>query len=60
MAAKVHWKLGLKPNICAQSKPRTRFLKCFVLITLHCKTKHLKSLVRGMSRNNGLDVLGLV
>ena len=26
--------------------PHTRFLKCFVLITLCCNTKHLRSLVR--------------
>ena len=42
----------LKPNISSHSKPRTlpwtlhrtRLLKCFVLFTLCCKTKHLKRL----------------
>ena len=40
----------LKPSISSHSKPRTmaytRLLKCFVLITLCCKTKHLRSLIR--------------
>ena len=38
---------SLKPSISAHSKPRTtprtRLLKYFVLITLCCKTKHLRS-----------------
>ena len=28
--------------------PHTRFLKCFVLITICCKTKHFRSLVRAI------------
>ena len=34
-----------KPCISSHSKPCTRLLKCFALITLCCKTKHLRSLV---------------
>ena len=41
-----------KPSIFTHSKPRTtphtRVLKCLVLITLCCKTKHLRSLVQGI------------
>ena len=33
------------PSISSHSKPRMRHLKCFVLITLWCITKHLRSLV---------------
>ena len=42
----------VKPSISTHSKPctthRTRLLKCFLLITLCCKTKHLRSHVRGI------------
>ena len=34
----------------SRTTPRTRLLNCFVLITLRCKTKHLRSLVRAMER----------
>ena len=47
-------KLIVKPSISTHSKPRTRrhmrLLKCFVLIILCSKTKHLRSLVRGIVR----------
>jgi hypothetical protein len=37
----------VRPSNSTHSKPRTtirtRLLKCFVLITLCCKTKHLKA-----------------
>ena len=39
-------------TISTHSKPCTRrcmrLLKCFVLITLSCKTKHLKMIVKGI------------
>ena len=42
----------LKPSISTHSKPSTmpctRLLKCFVFITLCCKTKYLRSLVQAM------------
>ena len=31
-----------------RTMPHTRLLKCFILITLCCKTKHLRSLVRSI------------
>ena len=44
--------LTVKPSISTYSKlhtrPHTRLLKCFVLIILCCKTKHLRSLVQGI------------
>ena len=53
----------VKPSISSHSKPcktpRTRLLKCFVLITLCCKTKHLRSLVRAIVRGfERLEILG--
>ena len=40
--------------------PHTRLLKCFVLIKLCCKTKHLRSLVQAIVRGfEWLEVLGL-
>ena len=46
----------VKPSMSSHSKPHTtphmipytRLLKCFVLISLCCKTKHLRSLVWGI------------
>ena len=55
------WKIecALKPSFFSHSKPRTRLLKCFVLITLCCKTKHLWSLVWDLVRGFGwLEILG--
>ena len=54
----------LKPSISTHSKPcmtsRTRLLKCFVLITLCCKTKHLRSLVWAIVRGfEWLEIVGL-
>ena len=48
----------LKPSISSHSRPHTmprmmprmRLLKCFVLITLCCKTKQLRSLVQAIVR----------
>ena len=53
----------LKPSISSHSKhgtmPRTRLLKLFVLITLCCKTKHLRSLVRAIAQGfERLKILG--
>jgi hypothetical protein len=55
----------LKPSISTHSKtrttPRTRFLKCFVLITLCCKTKKLRSLIRGVVRGfEWVEILGFL
>ena len=53
------------PSISSQSNPRTmppprtRLLKRFVLITLCCKTKHLRSLVRAIVQGfEWLKILG--
>ena len=40
----------VKPSISTHSKPRTRLLKCFVLQHNVIKTKHLRSLIRGVIR----------
>ena len=46
--------IKVKPSISSHSKPCTtpctRLLKRFVLITLCCKTKHLRSLVQDLVR----------
>ena len=48
----IWWNCKVKPSISSHSKfrtmPRTRLLKCFVLITLWCKTKDLRSLIRNL------------
>ena len=55
----------LKPSISSHLKPRTtprtKLLKCFVLVTLCCKTKHLRSLVQAIVRGfEWLEILGLI
>ena len=55
-----HNQSELKLSISSHSKPHTRLLKCFVLITLCCKTKHLRSLIRDLKRGfERLEILGL-
>ena len=42
------------------SKPPTRLLKCFVLVTLCCKSKYLRSLIRGILQSfEWVEILGL-
>ena len=54
---------NVKPSISTRSKPRTtpytRLLKCFVLITLCCKTEHLRSLILGIVQGyEWIEILG--
>ena len=42
------------------SKPPTSLLKCFVLVTLCCKSKYLRSLIRGILQSfEWVEILGL-
>ena len=52
---------SVKPSISTHSNlTRTRLLKCFVLITLCCKTKHLRNLVQAIIRGfEWLEIQGL-
>ena len=50
----------LKSSISTHSKLRMRLFKCFVLIILCCKTKHLRSLVWGIIQGfEWVEILGL-
>ena len=55
--------IKVKPSFSSHSKPPTmpctRILKRFVLITLFCKTKHLRSLIQAIVRGSEwLEMLG--